>query len=32
MRVKKFYTVKQWNCFKDNDYFDMQDMFVRNMM
>ena len=26
MRIKKFYTVKQWNCFKDNDYFDMQDM------
>lgn len=26
MREKKFYTVKQWSCFKDNDYFDMQDM------
>ena len=26
MREKKYYTVKQWNCFKNNDYFDMQDM------
>ena len=26
MKVKKFYTVKEWNKFKGNDYFDMQDM------
>ena len=26
MKVKKFYTVKEWNKFKSNDYFDMQDM------
>ena len=26
MKVKKFYTVKEWNKFKANDYFDMQDM------
>ena len=26
MRQKKFYTVKQWQRFKSNDYFDMQDM------
>ena len=26
MKVKKFYTVKEWNKFKNNDYFDMQDM------
>ena len=29
MRIKKFYTVKQWNCFKDNDYFDMQEMLTQ---
>ena len=26
MKVKKFYTVKEWSKFKRNDYFDMQDM------
>ena len=26
MKVKKFYTVKEWNKFKGNDYFDMQEM------
>ena len=26
MKVKKFYTVKEWNKFKDNDYFDMQEI------
>ena len=26
MKVKKFYTVKEWSKFKGNDYFDMQDM------
>ena len=26
MKVKKFYTVKEWSKFKSNDYFDMQDM------
>ena len=26
MKVKKFYTVKEWNKFRGNDYFDMQDM------
>ena len=26
MKVKKFYTVKEWRKFKSNDYFDMQDM------
>ena len=29
MREKKYYTVKQWNCFKNNDYFDMQDMLCK---
>ena len=29
MRERKFYTVKQWNCFKDNDYFDMQEMLTQ---
>ena len=26
MKQKKFYTVKQWQRFKCNDYFDMQEM------
>lgn len=26
MRTKKFYTVKEWDCFRHNNYFDMQDM------
>ena len=26
MRSRKYFTVKEWNCFKNNDYFDMQDM------
>ena len=26
MKVKKFYTVKEWSKFKGNDYFDMQEM------
>ena len=26
MKVKKFYTVKEWNKFKGNDYFDNQDI------
>ena len=26
MRTKKYFTVKEWNRFKNNDYFDMQDM------
>jgi len=26
MKQKKFYTVKQWQRFKSNDYFDMQEM------
>ena len=26
MRNRKYFTVKEWNCFKNNDYFDMQDM------
>ena len=26
MRTRKYFTVKEWNCFKNNDYFDMQDM------
>ena len=26
MKVKKFYTVKQWSKFKSNDYFDMQEL------
>ena len=26
MKVKKFYTVKEWNKFKSNDYFDMQEL------
>ena len=26
MRTRKFYTVKQWQRFKTNDYFDMQEL------
>jgi len=26
MRIRKFYTVKQWQRFKTNDYFDMQEL------
>ena len=26
MRTRKYFTVKEWNRFKSNDYFDMQDM------
>jgi len=26
MRNRKYFTVKEWNCFKNNDYFDMQEM------
>ena len=26
MRNRKYFTVNEWNRFKDNDYFDMQDM------
>jgi hypothetical protein len=26
MRIQKFYTVKEWNKFKSNDYFDMQEL------
>ena len=26
MRNKKYFTVNEWNRFKNNDYFDMQDM------
>ena len=26
MKIKKFYTVKQWSKFKSNDYFDMQEL------
>ena len=26
MRSRKYFSVKEWNCFKNNDYFDMQDM------
>jgi hypothetical protein len=26
MRDKKYFTVREWNQFKNNDYFDMQDM------
>ena len=32
MKVKKFYTVKQWSKFKSNDYFDMQELLCQNMM
>ena len=26
MRGRKYFTVREWNRFKNNDYFDMQDM------
>ena len=26
MRNRKYFAVKEWNCFKNNDYFDMQEM------
>ena len=26
MRSRKYFTVKEWNRFKNNDYFDMQDL------
>jgi len=26
MRTRKYFTAKEWNRFKSNDYFDMQDM------
>ena len=26
MKIKKFYTVKEWSKFKSNDYFDMQEL------
>ena len=26
MRTRKYFTVKEWSRFKNNDYFDMQDM------
>ena len=26
MRSRKYFTVKEWNCFKNNDYFDTQEM------
>ena len=26
MRTRKYFTVREWNRFKSNDYFDMQDM------
>ena len=26
MRIRKYFTVKQWQKFKTNDYFDMQEM------
>ena len=26
MRIKKYFTVKEWGQFKNNDYFDMQNM------
>ena len=26
MRTRKYFTVKEWNRFKNNDYFDMQEM------
>jgi hypothetical protein len=29
MRDKKFYTVKEWKKFKNNDYFDMQEMLTQ---
>ena len=26
MRTRKYFTVREWDRFKNNDYFDMQDM------
>ena len=26
MKTRKYFTVKEWDRFKNNDYFDMQDM------
>ena len=26
MRTRKYFTVREWNRFKNNDYFDMQEM------
>ena len=26
MRTRKYFTVEEWNRFKNNDYFDMQEM------
>ena len=26
MRTRKYFTSREWNRFKDNDYFDMQEM------
>jgi hypothetical protein len=26
MRTRKYFTAREWNRFKDNDYFDMQEM------
>ena len=26
MRTRKYFTVREWNRLKNNDYFDMQDM------
>ena len=26
MRIRKYFTVKEWQKFKTNDYFDMQEM------
>ena len=26
MKTRKYFTVREWNRFKNNDYFDMQDM------
>ena len=26
MRIRKYFTVKEWQKFKQNDYFDMQEM------
>jgi hypothetical protein len=26
MRIRKYFTAREWNRFKDNDYFDMQEM------
>ena len=26
MRTRKYFTVREWDRFKNNDYFDMQEM------